>query len=203
MAVKHTIQATIIDITVDHPKATDTFLVDTNVWFWMTYLKVIKPTHQSLCYPPYLDKAMAVSAQIHYSGLTLAELAHSIEKTEREIFDRAKAKKHETKEYRHNFPSERAKVVAEFHAAWSQVKSQATLLPLTIDDPTTDSALKRFQKERVDGYDLFLLETMKKHGIAKIITDDGDFAMVPNIQVFTANRGVLHVAKKQQKLLKR
>jgi hypothetical protein len=37
MPVKYSIQANVIDITTDVPKASDKFLVDTNVWYWLTY----------------------------------------------------------------------------------------------------------------------------------------------------------------------
>jgi hypothetical protein len=36
-----------------------------------------------------------------------------------------------------------------------------------------------------------------------VITDDGDFATVPDIQVFAANRNVVNAARTQGKLLKR
>jgi hypothetical protein len=42
---------------------------------------------------------------------------------------------------------------------------------------------------------------MKNHGVVQVITDDGDFATVPGIQVFTANRNVISAARSQGKLL--
>lgn len=77
--------------------------------------------------------------------------------------------------------------------------------PLTvlIDAPTTSAALNRIQTEKVDGYDLFILESMKNHGVVQVITDDGDFSTVPDIQVFTANRNVIRAARDQGKLVSR
>jgi len=37
MAVQYAVQAEVVDIRTDRPRATDIFLVDTNVWFWTTY----------------------------------------------------------------------------------------------------------------------------------------------------------------------
>lgn len=37
MAVNYIVQADVIDITVDSPQKGDIFLVDTNVWYWLTY----------------------------------------------------------------------------------------------------------------------------------------------------------------------
>lgn len=76
-------------------------------------------------------------------------------------------------------------------------------LTLTIDATITSAALNRFQTEKVDGYDLFILESMKNKGVVQIITDDGDFASVQGIQVFTANKNVITAATNQGKLLTR
>ena len=67
----------------------------------------------------------------------------------------------------------------------------------------TAAALNRIITEKVDGYDLFFLETMEKHQLVQIIMDDGDFATVPGIQVFTGNRAVINLAGSQGKLVTR
>jgi predicted nucleic acid-binding protein len=73
-------------------------------------------------------------------------------------------------------------------------------LAVTIDDITATAALNRLQTEKLDGYDLFILESMKNHEVIQVITDDGDFATVSGIQMFTANRNVIAAAKDQGKL---
>lgn len=83
------------------------------------------------------------------------------------------------------------------------VTSLAEPLIITIDAPTATAALGRLQTEKVDGYDLFILESMKTHGVAQVITDDGDFATVPGIQVFTGNQNVITAALAQGKLITR
>jgi predicted nucleic acid-binding protein len=211
MAISYTIQAQVVDITVDTPKPEDVFLVDTNVWYWMTYTRASQSVrapaqYQSTKYPSYTNAALAVGARIFQSGLTLAELTHLIERAEFEIFAMANpiifpdAKKF-NKDFRHSYNTEHSQVVAEVQAAWSQVTALADPLTLTIDTLTTDAALNRFQTEKVDGYDLFILEAMKNHGVVQVITDDGDFTTVSGIQVFTANRNVISAARSQGKLL--
>ena len=73
MAVNYTVQAQVIDIAADTPKADDVFLVDTNVWYWMTYphatFFVSRPFSE---YPAYLNKALGAKSRIHHSGLSLA-----------------------------------------------------------------------------------------------------------------------------------
>ena len=203
MPINYTIQAEVVDITVDTPKVEDVFLVDTNVWYWMTYPNATCHVPNQLSeYPGYLSKALGAGSRIHHSGLSLAELAHLIEKTEREIYESAVCSI-KPKEYRHNLSGERFRVVSEIQAAWGQVTSLADPLMVAIDTPTTTAALNRFQTEKVDGYDLFILESMKNHGVVQVITDDGDFATVTGIQVFTANRNAIIAARNQGKLLTR
>lgn len=121
MAINYTVQAEVIDITADTPKAEDAFLVDTNVWYWLTYSKASQSTrppadYQTSNYPPYTNAALGAKARIFQSGLSLAELTHLIEKAERGIFETVNGPIG-TKEYRHNLPAERAQVFAEAQAA--------------------------------------------------------------------------------------
>lgn len=204
MAINYVVQAEVVDINADSPTATDTFFVDTNVWYWMTYANAATAAFpgQLSDYPAFVNRALGGGSKICCSGLSLAELSHLIEKTEREIYEKS-VSLIRAKEYRHNLPGERARVASEVEAAWGQVKSLSSPLALTVDEKTTDDALDRFRMEKMDGYDLFILETMKNHGVVQIITDDGDFVTVAGIRVFTANRNVLLAARAQGKLLPR
>ena len=207
MAINYTVQAEVVDISADTPKAEDAFLVDTNVWYWLTYSRASQSArppayYQTSNYPNYTNAALGAGARIFQSGLSLAELTHLIEKAEREIYEATNGQIG-TKEYRHNLPAERAQVFAEVQAACGLVTTLAEPLTVTIDSPTATSALNRLQTEKVDGYDLFILESMRSHGVVQVITDDGDFATVPGIQVFTANRNVIQAARAQGRLITR
>lgn len=209
MSASDAIQAQVIDINADVPQAEDIFFVDTNVWYWLTYSKAnsfslskrSRPNpYQISDYPNYFQKAVIAGASLYCSGLSLSELAHRIERAECEIF----AGQHfSLKDFRRKYPARRNQVVAEISGAWSQVTSFADLLDLTIAANTTSAALARFATQLIDGYDLFLLETMQEHSVTQVITDDGDYVTVPGIQVFTANSTVIQAAAKQGKLFKR
>jgi predicted nucleic acid-binding protein len=134
-----------------------------------------------------------------YCGLSFSELAHQIEKTEREIFN----SNIPPKEYRHNYPSQRQNVVQEIQDAWEQVKLIAVCADITVNESLTDKALQRLTTQLLDGYDLLILEAMEKANISKVITDDGDYVTVPNITVFTANRNVINTAQGSGKLKQR
>ncbi len=203
----YTVRARVVDIRTDTPRPTDALLVDTNVWYWFAYSSAgampgsATPT-QMTTYSDYLQDCIAAGAIAYRTGLCLAELAHLIEQNERDIYTGAVAAV-TTKEYRHNLPSERARVVREVQEAWAQVKSQSQPLPLTIDDPTTDAALARFATQPVDGFDLFLLEGLSAAGLAQVLTDDGDFCTVPGLEVFTANPRVVAAARSASLLVVR
>jgi hypothetical protein len=201
MAVQYAVKAEVVNIQFDTPQKDDIFLVDTNVWYWLTYTQASTspPPYQINDYPAYLTKIISAQGLLLYCGLSLAELAHNIEKAEREIFSTTL----KPKEYRHNEPTERANVVAEVIAAWGQVTSIAVSTDVTIDETTTNASLTRFQTQLLDGYDLLILEAMDKAGVVQVITDDGDYVTVPGIKVFTANRNVITAARNQGKLITR
>lgn len=209
MPVNYTVCADVIDIRQDSPKSDDVFLVDTNVWYWLTYTRASQADHpprsyQINDYPSYIAKALSAKSQLHSCGLSLAELAHRIEKTELEVYARTTGfDKNKEKEYRHNYSTERANVVSEVQAAWGQVKTMALTVDVQIDEPVTDAALLRLAAQPLDGYDLFILEGISSAGVVKVITDDGDYVIVPGIQVFTANQNVITAAQNQRKLITR
>jgi predicted nucleic acid-binding protein len=208
MAIDYTIRAQIVDIRNDAPRSDDMFLVDTNVWYWHTYTNANASAsrYQIDSYPEYLIQAISANSVLSYTGLTLSELAHLIEQTERNLFIESRNLDRSTfkpKEYRHNYPNERKKVIQEIVTAWGQVKSIAAPLDLTVNETVTNSALLQLQSLALDGYDLFMLEAMRKEGISQIITDDGDFSTIPGISVFTANSNIIRAAKAQNRLISR
>lgn len=209
MAINYTIQADVIDIRQDTPKPDDVFLVDTNVWYWLTYTRVSlgdqpPKSYKTNIYTSYIGKTLSAKSQLHRCGLSLAELAHLIERTELEIFSKASGfDKNKKKEFRHNHPTERTHVVAEIQAAWGLVETMAHTIDIQITKHTTDTILSRLGTQLLDGYDLFILESIIKANIVKVITDDGDFSTVPDIKVFTSNPNVIQLAKTQGKLVKR
>jgi len=207
MPINLTIQAEVIDIRSDTPRQDDIFLVDTNVWLWQTYTNAIASSRNApnkiRAYTPYLSKARRNGATLVYSGLILSELTHVIEKTERQIYNQRTGSTLDAKEYRHNYPAERANVIAEVESAWKQVEGLAVPIDLPVNEEITSASLARFKTQALDGYDLLILEAISRAGAdqVKVITDDMDYAVVPDIQVFTINGLVIQQATAQRKLL--
>jgi hypothetical protein len=206
MAIKYNVRANVVDITIDQPQKSDTFLVDSNVWLWFAYTKASMNSlaYQTLNYPNYLKQCLSTSSTLIKTGLSLSELAHIIEKMEFTIFSKTTTLGNiDKKEYRHNLPSERANVVAEIEAVWNQIDPIGVQMEIQVEEQLTRAALARLKNECLDGYDAITTEVFLKTSYKNILTDDGDFATVNNITVFTANRNVIEQAKKQGKLITR
>ena len=204
VAVNYRVQADVIDIRSDVPRSTDAFLVDSNVWFWMTYAGAgLANDREAKEYPPYVKHARKQKAKLLRCGLSMAELTHIIERTAHEIFGASPISVKSQRNFGYNFAAERGSVVTDVQAAWRIVKSMASPLDAVIDDPVTDVALARVQTQLLDGYDLFIAEAMPRANIPQVLTDDGDYCTIPGIQVFTANRNVIVAATAQGRLVKR
>ena len=210
MAVNYLVQAQVVDLRTDTPRPADRFYVDTNVWFWTVYARVglaPKPpkAYQTTDYTNFLKSALTVGAGLLWSGLSLAELAHRIEKTEYEIYCLTATGATLPKEYRHNLPVERQQVMQEVETAWQAVEGMGKHLdrPVLIDAATTANALQELKARALDGYDVFSLHTALASGVNCVLSDDGDFCVVPQIVLFTANRTVLAAAQAQGRLVVR
>jgi hypothetical protein len=203
------VRADVIDINGDIPCKDDIFLVDTNIWLWYTYansttdLDAVRLAEINT-YLDYLTEAASIGSTLTYSGLLLAELASVIERNEWKIFRRTNYKL-ELKEYRHNLPIERANVAMLVESGWNAVKDIAVPVDIIVNDAMTDAALKRFQSQTLDGYDLLHLEAISQAGTGqvKVMTDDCDYCTAPDIQLFTLNSNVIESAELQQKLVNR
>ena len=68
---------------------------------------------------------------------------------------------------------------------------------------STSNTIGKFGSFEVDGYDCLIADYMLSSGLSNIVTDDGDFASVAGITVFTANRNLIQRAQQAGKLLTR
>lgn len=200
------IRANIIDITLDQPKHGESFYIDTNVWFWLTYTKaslhgVCRP-YQINTYPVYANKALAINCPVYSAGFNLAELMHVIEKNEHKITQSIYGHS-SIKDFRHGNNAARSDVGKEVDAACRQVMSLSTLMDVDLDSSFIASTISNFNSFQVDGYDLMTIEALNRYGVDNIITDDCDFATAANMNIFTANANLISAAAAQGKLIVR
>jgi hypothetical protein len=203
-----TVRAQIVDIRADTPNEADRFLVDTNAWYWLFYSRASQtpsaPSPQQLGhYPAYIRNAIQAKAALHCCALNYSELAHNIEKAEREIYAKQAGKVIGAKEFRHDYPNQRRKIAALINETWEDVCSVSTMLDSTLDSGFLSAATSLFPLVGLDGYDLFMVESARRQGVIRIITDDSDYATVPGLFVFTANQKVIQAAQAIGKLLRR
>src|ERR1700682_4192651 len=184
------------------------FLVDTNPWFWATYSRATLPfllgrpsKRQHEQYLRFIKKSLDVGCTIGRCDLTLSELAHRIEITEKQIYEHHALKQTEIrlKDYR-AISVERKSVVSEIANVWSSVTSMSENWALTLSNDVTEAALQSPRTCALDGYDVFFLEAVKQKGCASILTDDSDFSAVAGISIFTSNLRVLAEAKQAGRL---
>jgi hypothetical protein len=204
------VRASVVDISRDTPKREDRVWVDTNVLYWQTYSRASLRTYdkrpkyyQTSSYPSWMQRAIRSGSTLHFLALSFAELAHLVETAEREIAEGAGQIPFGTKpkDFRHNYPSQRANVIAEITNCWQAVESLASELPggVLADAGLISSSLPLMSQCAVDGYDLFMVEALKAAGVTQVLSDDGDFCTVAGITLFTANRNVIQAAAAQGK----
>lgn len=202
------ISATIYDISQDQPRSTDRFLVDTNIWFWHTYANasaIGQTTAQRFApYLSYLNKCK--QGNLYFSPLSVAELAHSIERAEYKLYLKQNPTINEDdfklKDFRYD-QQLRVNTLSHITNSLKQIKSAATFLDTVIDQNISDRSFGSLNQRYADGYDVLLIDTAVDMGIFNFITDDKDYATVAGIHVFIANKEIINTAKNVKKLILR
>lgn len=202
------IRASVVDLRSDIPKTDDSFIVDTNVWLWLYYPPLTQnsagdPLQSAIDYPNYFKAALAAKATLHSSALIFSELTHNIERKERLIYESNLANSLDPKVYRHDYPRQRLKVTKLVQDAWSDISSSSKLLDMNLDSDFMTESLSLFPATQLDGYDLFTAQLAKQSQVNQIITDDGDYATVDGLTIFTANQKIINLASQSGKLINR
>lgn len=210
MSLNLIVSATVVDLRDDIPKLADKFFVDTNVWYWLTYSRSIQGTniplrYQMKHYPDYIQQALKAQSKLFKSGLSFPEIAHLIERNERDIFNSTNPNNLTvtSKEFRHNYPNERSNVIQEVQTSWQQIEQFGDTVDVFINDAMLSKADTRFAQDKLDGYDILMIESILANGITMVITDDADFGTIRGITVFTSNLTLINTAQTQKKLIVR
>ena len=189
--------AKIINLKSHDPVKGEKIFVDTNVWYWFTYVSskqmavVEKPIpYQMNDYPDFIERALNNGAELYHCPLTLAELANNIEHAEFTYYKTYIDNNVRKKEFRKLNP-ERKTVVSEIEVAWSTICSISSLLNTELSAKTTTGAISLLASTTLDTYDCFYSQLMRDNSIDIIITDDGDFKSLPATCVYTSNRNML------------
>ena len=207
MSVQYAVQADVFDIRQTNPQGSDCFLVDSNVWLWMTYSNAghDEPNWRAALmakYVTFVQDAVINNGKVYCCGLSLAELSILLKPSVKSM-RRAREPASRQKSIGITFTIQRTRIVVKFKCLEPGVyRREHKPLSITIDSSTTTAALNRLQTEKVDGYDLFILESMRSHGVEQVITDDGDFVTVPAFR-FSLLTATLSAARAQGRLITR
>jgi predicted nucleic acid-binding protein len=180
------------DIKNHQPTKDEKYFVDTNVWYWMTYVssKEMKlpnepREYQKECYPQFIQNLLDSEAELYFSPLILAELASVIEQSEFEIYKMFNPEERVNKKQFRKKPLERKNVIKEVKTAWSQITSMSKCIDTNVNKDFSERCLKLLEETQLDGYDSFYIDTALKFGIINIITDDKDFRTSPELAVYS------------------
>jgi len=201
--ISYKIQSNVIDIRNDVDIEGKSFYVDSNVWFWVSSNWGYQSAglYQIEYYPNFINEAVEKS-RLFTSIINIIELSHLIEKTRCDIYNREINRKLTLKEYRYNHPDKREETTGIIKSSWECLSSMAKVLRTEFDEKDDiDQAIEIMKRSQIDSYDSLIFQTMEKNNIKNVISDDGDFATISGMNVFTANRNVVEAATEQGKLI--
>lgn len=177
------------------------FFIDTNVLYWISYSKYDffngRARKQAKPYLEFIDKLLDDNASFFTSIYNISELLHIIEKHEFEIYQKTNPGLIDNiKDFRKL--TSRKYVKNELLTAIANIKGQCTVLeyPFFLDD--LEEFIDTSDTHRCDNYDFITIKNCIKQGMLNIISDDGDFASINEINLFTSNFKVLKENNKQK-----
>lgn len=193
--------AQIIDANTTRPVKGEKYFVDTNVWFWATYVpsrKMVLPNHprdyQINDYPAFLERAIGDGANLCHSTLTLAEISNVIEATELDIYRKQIGNDFFDKKEFRRIKDLRAHVLTEIEMAWKTINTMSTCIDVRLDLKFADDSRRILAEGEVDPFDAFIIQTMRASKIDYIVTDDHDFCAIGDQILVTANKKSLKEA---------
>lgn len=205
-----TIRASVVDLRGDDPEAADVFWVDTNIWLLVSYSRfppregpsaTSRAQVRAKPYLVYLKELRAARSRLVVGADVLGELAKHVEYVEHKIYESSNGPA-DLKVFR-SMPAERADVVQEIEAVWTNVLSYATLSTNAILSSCVATALANLQLgDLVDGHDSVQIAEARRNGVTDIITDDRDYGTVAGLRVFTANQRLIAEANAAATLIR-
>lgn len=166
------------------------FYVDTNVWYWATYIPsksfIANPPkdYQAEHYPNFIESVLNNNSELYFSPITLIELSNIIERAEWEIYKATHNDSTITLKRFRKITAERKAVVDEIKTAWDSISTMAKMLPTHIEEGLSNQIMETLESEILDGYDALYFHIMKVNNITNIITDDKDFRGIDGVNLY-------------------
>lgn len=181
-----------------NPIKGERYFIDTNVWYWTTYVASKQMTlpnqpsdYQLQDYPSYIERIINDGGTLCHCPLTFSELSNVIENTELELHRKSINNQYFDKKDFRNVTSKRSKVLNEIEVAWDSIKSMSTCLDVHLNQEYSDNVCKILHEGSLDPFDAFYVKIMREHKVDYIITDDHDFCSIDKQIVITSNKKAL------------
>ena len=191
--------AQILAIDKTRPIKNERYLIDTNVWFWFTYVaskQIILPNHPSQYqikeYPLFIESLLRQEAILCHTSLTLTELANVIENTEFELYKSKENHKYLSKKDFRKLPAERGRVLKEIHTAWETIDQISKCISCMVNREFIGKSYKIMESATVDPFDALYLQIMDINQIDYVVSDDIDYSYVSKNILLTANTKALN-----------
>lgn len=193
--------AKIIDIRniqMEQIPKTEVFAVDTNVLIWTHYSKASSPyinrhPYQVFEYPNFISKLLSNGNKIVTTTLNLTELCNVVEHNEYRIYKAINNVNtlsfknfRKRQNQRTNYKSEIDTMILEIKEVYD-----GQIEIINIDNQIIESYKQNLCKNTCDIFDFVIIDHLKQLGIHNYITDDKDFASIPNINLYTTSENDL------------
>lgn len=180
----------------------DRVLVDTNIWVELTLSSMNSPESKNSPEFSLIKNLISARGTCYWSPLSLSEMAHVAEKFEREYYNAANECNLSIKEFRNKHYDLCEKAKRGVDSACRQILTIGKCLEFNMSASMSDAAMHLYNISRLDGYDMFLVESMRAHSVSHILTNDSDFLSVSKIIVMTATKSIIEKARDNGKLIR-
>lgn len=191
----------IIDLTtyipINNQKA---FFLDTNVLYWYVYPRCgIQTEHhtkmQAAPYYNFVDSLVAAGNPLYTSVYNITEMLHVIEKREFELYAMTHPEaKWSIKDLR-RISEEREQLKRNLSTAMSNVQNICSILDFNFTYDILNQFIADLEQHHCDTFDYAILKNCIAEKKLNIISDDGDFTTMHQINLFTANSTALNSIK--------
>lgn len=199
-----TVRADVVDIATDSPSPSDRIVVDSCVWYPLTYSGITAAEGRRFApYGNYLKKLRTAGGTALISAVSFVEVAKKIEHVE---FDKYRARTGYALDAKaaRSEPAHWATVTSEIDVSWKQMHALGTSCASSIGPSCVSNAAAGLRAgELLDGGDAIIVADARREGVDLVLTDDSDYGTLHGIRVLTALPRLLTLARSAGRLVPR
>lgn len=177
----------VADFLLENFSADTTFLLDTNVLYFVHSGYYMPSNPKSLAYSNLLQQLLTAGRKVVLSALNIQELLYGVENKEYDLYlhaTRQNRQAYTKKEYRGN-TVERAKLFSKMNTILAELSSTYECADAVVGYSQIGDFLHNLQTHRYDPIDYILVENYRGKGNIVFISDDKDFQADSTINLIT------------------